>query len=195
MGALQVLFWLDQTTSSMTLNLLLKNGANRLDHHYQRWLSHTLMWTHLCSFKQQWLLFTLDFFWVSVEMRESYESGDLRLLNIIKCQIGSNVAVGHLLSEALGLIILLCYCLQLHNQSHVIIHLSGKMGNDDVFPMIDSRLTHGGAVTTMTFHPKKSWIMSACQMCSTHVDQSRALLHSHQNMATKHPEWWTISDF
>ena len=28
----------------------------------------------------------------------------------------------------------------------LVIHLSGKMGNDDVFPMIDSRLTHDSAV-------------------------------------------------
>ena len=30
-----------------------------------------------------------------------------------------------------------------------VIHLSGKIsGNDDVFPMIDSRLTHDSAVDT-----------------------------------------------
>ena len=53
-----------------------------------------------------------------------------------------------------------------------VIHLSGKIsGNDDVFPMIDSRLTHDSAVDTEVgagvstagwpFLPKKSWIMSA----------------------------------
>ena len=30
----------------------------------------------------------------------------------------------------------------------LVIHLSRKMGNDDVFPMIDSRLTHDSAVDT-----------------------------------------------